>query len=89
MPYLEDELEILMSAGLLTRNGSKYQTNLVILTDDYEKEFVKTTEDVYPKAAGTIFEAAELLPQARKLDFHGSDYDDNRGCFRAVEYRFD
>ena len=32
MPYLEDELEILTSAGLLTRNGSRYQTNLVILT---------------------------------------------------------
>lgn len=85
MPYLEDELEILMSAGLLTRNGSKYQTNLVILTDDYEKEFVKTTEDVYPKAAGTIFEAAEkLLPQVRKLDFHGSDYDDNRLLFALL-----
>ncbi len=41
MPYLEEEIEILEAAGVLKKTGDKYQTNIVILTDAYEKEFVK------------------------------------------------
>lgn len=36
MPYLEEEVEILEAAGLLTKKGTKYQTSIVILTDEYE-----------------------------------------------------
>lgn len=38
--YLEDELELLEKYHLVTKNPhGKYQTNLVIFTDDYTKEF--------------------------------------------------
>ena len=45
--YLEDELDILEAAGILKKSGDRYQTNLVIITDAYEKEFVRNTVSVY------------------------------------------
>lgn len=89
MPYLEDELEILEAAGVLKKTGEKYQTNIVILTDAYEKEFVKNTSAIYAEVAKSVFhKAVSLLPQIRKLDFHGNDYDDNRLLFGILNLAF-
>lgn len=82
MPYLEEEIQTLVDAGVLAKNGNLYQTNLVIVTEDYEKEFVKDTSGLYPAVAERIFETTKaLLPQVRKLAFQGNDYDDNRLLF--------
>lgn len=89
MPYLEDELEILEKAGVLKKTGEKYQTNIVIITDAYEKEFVKNTSPLYPEIARSVFEkASRLLPQVRALAFHGNDYDDNRLLFGLLNLAF-
>lgn len=89
MPYLEDELEILEAAGLLKKTGEKYQTNIVIITDAYEKEFVKNTSDIYEDVAGSVFgKVKALLPQIRKLDFYGNDFDDNRLLFGILNIAF-
>lgn len=37
MPYLEEELEILEASGVIIKTGNKYRTNLIILTEAYEK----------------------------------------------------
>lgn len=82
MPYLEEEIQTLVQAGVLAKNGNTYQTNLVIITEDYEKEFVKDTSAVYPSVADRVYaETKARLPQIRKLEFHGNDYDDNRLLF--------
>lgn len=79
MPYLEDELDILETAGMLQKTGERYQTNIVILTDAYEKEFVKNTATLYDKTAEEIFSAAQgYLSDVRALNFSGNRYDDNR-----------
>lgn len=89
MPYLEEEIEILEAAGVLKRMGDKYQTNIVIITDAYEKEFVKNTSAIYTAVAKSAFEKAKsLLPQIRQLDFHGNDYDDNRLLFGLLNLAF-
>lgn len=89
MPYLEEEIEILEAAGVLKKTGEKYQTNIVILTDAYEKEFVKNTSAIYAEVAKSVFHKAVcLLPQIRKLDFHGNDYDDNRLLFGILNLAF-
>lgn len=85
MPYLEDELEVLERAGLLTKNGARYQTNVVIITDDYEKEFVRKTSGIYEKVANEVYEkVTELLPAVKKLDFFGNGFDDNRLRFMLL-----
>lgn len=82
MPYLEDEIQALERAGVLVKTGNAYQTNLVIITGDYETEFNKNTSAVYQGVAERIFETTKaLLPQVRQLKFHGNDYDDNRLLF--------
>ncbi len=41
--YLEDEIELLVEYGLLTvLSKGKYQTNLVIFTEDYTNEFISS-----------------------------------------------
>ena len=59
---------------MLRKTGEKYQTNIVILTDAYETEFIKQTVDVYDKVSAHVFEIVQsLLQQLRTLPFHGSD----------------
>ena len=89
MPYLEEEIEILEKAGVLKKIGEKYQTNVVIMTDAYEKEFVKNTSAIYADVAKSIFDKiSNLLPQIRELDFNGNDYDDNRLLFGILNLAF-
>ncbi|MCM1054081.1 MAG: sigma-70 family RNA polymerase sigma factor [Bacteroides sp.] len=89
MPYLEEEIEILEEAGVLKKTGEKYQTNIIIITDAYEKEFVKNTSAVYMDVAKSVFDKAlSLLPQIRGLNFEGNDYDDNRLLFGILNLAF-
>jgi len=82
MPYLEDEIDCLEKAGVLNKVGDKYQTDIVIITNAYEKEFVRNTKAIYAGVAKSVYEKAlQQLPRIRKLDFHGNDYDDNRLLF--------
>jgi len=89
MPYLEEEIEILEKAGVLKKTGEKYQANIVIVTDAYEKEFVKNTSAIYADVAESVFnKAVSLLPQIRALNFNGNDYDDNRLLFGVLNLAF-
>lgn len=89
MPYLEDELEILLKAKVLKKEGDRYRTNLVILTDVYEKEVTAKTSHIYKELAGKLLEEAKaLLPEVRKLEFKGNDYDDNRLLFALLNIAF-
>ncbi len=82
VPYLEEELDTLEAAEVLVKEGSKYRTNLVILTEVYEEEFIRNTKSVYTDVAARAYEkAVELLPQVKALEFEGNDYDDNRLLF--------
>lgn len=85
MPYLEDEIAILVAAGVLKEVGKKYQTNLVILTDEYDKSFEKEIAPICEEASAEIHNIVhEVLPQVRELDFNGNDYDDNRLMFALL-----
>ncbi len=78
--YLEDEIALLERYQLLTAlPGGKYQTRLIIFTEDYRNEFYKTAENsVSADIAGLISRIKEDLPALRALDFPGSTLEDNR-----------
>lgn len=85
MPYLEDEIEALLAAGVLQKIGGKYQTNIVILTAEYEKEADKKLTALVSRRAEEIFEdIKKTAPEVRKLDFSGKNYDDNRLLFMLL-----
>ncbi|MDL2287300.1 sigma-70 family RNA polymerase sigma factor [Eubacteriales bacterium OttesenSCG-928-G02] len=77
--YLEEEIEILMKHDILTKIGEKYQTNIIIFTDSYEKDVAAKIAPIY-KAAAQKFNAEldELLPELSALDFKGNHYNKNR-----------
>lgn len=89
MPYLEDEINILEAADLIKKEGDKYQTNIVIVTDAYDTEFVKKTKGLYPSVADRAFEdVKKLLPKIRALDFTWKSVDDNRLVIMALNLAF-
>lgn len=62
--YLEDELALLEKYHLIAKNShGKYQTNLVIFTDDYTKEFQREAKKFAVPAMKEI-----LVALKRKLD---------------------
>lgn len=77
--YLEDEIELLVEYGLLTvLSKGKYQTNLVIFTEDYTNEFIRAAENKYLSKLTDILQGVKSkLPEIRRIGFTGSNYDDN------------
>ena len=85
MPYLEDELEIFQSAGLISSAKGKYQTNIVIITEEYERELGRLTANIYAGAADSVYrEVAARLADIRSITFDGNDYDNNRLLFALL-----
>ena len=89
MPYLEDELKELVDAGVLLKNGNKYSTNLVILTEDFEKDLENKTRGYFDEISKETFELAKsLIPEVRKLSFENDDLDDNRLIVAVMNIAF-
>ena len=84
-PYLEEELDTLEAAEVLVKVGSKYQTNMVILTEAYEEDFLRNTKSIYADIATQVYEkAVELLPEFKALEFEGDGFEDNRLLFALL-----
>ncbi len=76
--YLEDEIEILERNELIKRIGDKYQTNIIILRDTFEKkviEFAKPLCKTYSKKIINTFE--KIIPKLKELNFYGDKFDEN------------
>ncbi len=86
--YLEDEIAMLEKYNLLTAlPGEKYQTNLVIFTESYQKEFIRTAEESFRDTVGDILKQVKAkLPAVREIGFVGAGYDDNRLCWSLLFY---
>lgn len=79
MPYLEDELTLLQEAGVLLKKGDKYGTNLVILTEDFEKDFANKTKGFFDGTVKNVYNTTRrLLSEVRMLPFEGNSESDDR-----------
>ncbi len=77
--YLEDEIKILEKYELIKKIGDKYQTNIIIFTDDYEKRALEKIKPVYEKCSERVNEQLDkLLPKLKAFDFHHNGFDDNK-----------
>ncbi len=76
--YLEDEIEVLERYELLKKIGDKYQTNIIIFTEVYEKRALERFRPVFEAMAEKLnFQLEELFPKLRALDFHGKEQNEN------------
>lgn len=77
--YLEDELDILLENEIIRKINGKYQTDIIILTDEYEKEVKEAVRPIYKREAEKVLnETEKLFPAFKAIDFKGNDYSDNR-----------
>ncbi len=77
--YLEDEVQILEMHELIKKTGDKYQTNIIIFTEDYEKRVLEKFQSIYQEAAKLVYHKIEsILPALKNLEFYGNHYDENR-----------
>lgn len=78
LPYIESELKKLCEYDLLRMEGSKYYSNLVIFTREYQKEAGQKTaqfkENIARKVKQTVLEKEAAI---RGLNFAGSEMDGN------------
>lgn len=77
--YLEDEIEVLEKYELIKKIGDKYQTNIIIITDEYEKRVLEKIRPVFEKAAETVNSKLDaLFPKLKAFDFYKNNFDDNK-----------
>jgi len=77
--YLEDEIGILKKYELIKKIGDKYQTNIVIFTDEYEKRLLDKIKPDFEECAKCVNEKlGGLFPTLKALDFHKNGFDDNK-----------
>ncbi len=78
--YLEDEIRMLMHYGLINEVSSgKYQTNLVIFTDDFTDEFHKHAIKLAVPALSEILDSIKgKLGQIRKINRYCRALSDDR-----------
>ena len=77
--YLEEEIDILMKHDIIRKIGEKYQTNIIIFTDAYEKMLAEKIRPIYEAYAERFHTGLiGLLPKLTAFTFQGNDYDDNR-----------
>lgn len=76
--YLEDELELLKTHDIIREVSGRYQTNIVLFTDEYEKHIAVKFTPYYEAAAQRFStELDTLFPELLKLDFYGNNYTHN------------
>lgn len=78
--YLEDEIALLEKYNLISKTSSgKYQTDIVIFTEDFAKEFfAKAAKTVSPVLVKIISSAKERLDEIRKLNRISEQLPDDR-----------
>ncbi len=77
VPYLEDELDILLEYEIIRKVGDKYRTDIVIFKEEYDK----TVNEIFKRIAfetteRLIPELTKLIPEMKKYDF-GIELDEN------------
>jgi len=77
--YMEDEIALLERYDLIKSVGEcKYQTNLIIFTEDFMKDRYKLLDKNYVSKIGEVIGfIKEALPVIRKVGFIGCDLPDN------------
>lgn len=78
--YLEDEIAVLEKYNLiLSLPAGKYQTNLMIFTDDFMKEFYKRAEEfAVPVLGKWLSDVKKKLPKIRRVNSYCEKLADNQ-----------
>lgn len=78
LPYLDDEIQALTDKKLLTREGSHYKTNIIIITIDCAREMSRAALPYHEKIAELINTYInDNLIRFKEIGFIGNDFSSN------------
>ena len=78
LPYIEKDIELLTDLKLLVRNGSRYRTNIIILTEETLRSIKALCAPILRPLVGKLnHEIEAILPGVKALGFHGADHSTN------------
>jgi RNA polymerase sigma factor (sigma-70 family) len=60
LPYMEEELNALVNATLMKKNGNKYETNFFIVSADAQEKIAKHLKQITPSLAKAVIDAMEF-----------------------------
>lgn len=76
--YLEEEIAILEKMDVIKKSGDKYQTNIIILRNDFEKKAIEYIKPLCREAAEKIKnEFEKIKSEIQKIDYYGKNSEEN------------
>ncbi len=100
LPYIENDIARLTDTWLLRKDGRRYQTNIIILTDDFEREKATGILPLQKEIASALrIFIDENESAVRNIDFFGNQISSNSlkwhmatmilfDAYRAIENQF-
>ncbi len=81
LPYMEDELNMLVDATLMKKNGNKCETSFIIVSADAQDNIAKDLKRIAPELTNAIIDALEYRTSclnSRGVEWHRGfqDYED-------------
>ncbi len=74
LPYIEQDIKLLTDAWLLVKKGTRYRTNLIIITEEFDREKAGVIQPIQEKIAACIRDfVTENEDSIRKIGFFGCD----------------
>jgi RNA polymerase sigma-70 factor (ECF subfamily) len=87
LPYLEDEIDILLKHEMLQKIGEKYRTNIIIFTEKADREISAKIKPLVEAAAADFYkEIVSVLPELRLLDIKMPKESDNYALWVYANY---
>ncbi len=85
LPYMEDKLAELCECELLKKEGNRYDTNIIIFTDDFSKEGNVKTAELRNRIADILaYSILEQETAVRNIGFYGADMGGNSFAWQMV-----
>ncbi len=84
LPYMEEELEFLVDATLMKKNGDKYETNIFIVSTGTQDKINAHLYEISPSLTETVIKAIEY--RTRTLDKKGVKWHGGYQCYEDMKW---
>ncbi|MHB1152965.1 MAG: sigma-70 family RNA polymerase sigma factor [Eubacteriales bacterium] len=75
MPYMEEEIRLLLEGGLLIKEGDRYKTNIVILSREAQDKLYDIGNEIADRLAPVVFAAVDEIGRKDNLPKNQSSED--------------
>ncbi len=84
LPYMESELDFLVHSTLMKKNGSKYETNIFIVSAEAQRKIHENLAKITPELTAAVIEAVEAKTEA--LNAGGEKWHDGYQSYEDMKW---